>query len=139
MSTDFLLKSKPNSYKAHVCWVGRLPRSCHTLQESGQVSIRFVFVHVHIPLRMNLFVLPFPTGNFEQANEELRTIIKKIWKRTSMKLLDQVIPPIGGISPTGTSPRARPPPARGAQLLQQLRASWWAKSSGWFPPLQMMR
>ncbi|NWW23014.1 CAC1S protein, partial [Falcunculus frontatus] len=34
-------------------------------------------------------------GNFEQANEELRTIIKKIWKRTSMKLLDQVIPPIG--------------------------------------------
>ncbi|XP_068599075.1 dihydropyridine-sensitive L-type skeletal muscle calcium channel subunit alpha-1-like [Brachionichthys hirsutus] len=34
-------------------------------------------------------------GNFEQANEELRGIIKKIWKRTSMKLLDQVIPPIG--------------------------------------------
>ncbi|XP_045899267.1 dihydropyridine-sensitive L-type skeletal muscle calcium channel subunit alpha-1-like, partial [Micropterus dolomieu] len=33
--------------------------------------------------------------NFEQANEELRGIIKKIWKRTSMKLLDQVIPPIG--------------------------------------------
>lgn len=46
-------------------------------------------------------LLPFipPTltpGNFEQANEELRAIIKKIWKRTSMKLLDQVIPPIGG-------------------------------------------
>uniref|UniRef100_A0A8D0H471 Voltage-dependent L-type calcium channel subunit alpha n=1 Tax=Sphenodon punctatus TaxID=8508 RepID=A0A8D0H471_SPHPU len=34
-------------------------------------------------------------GNFEQANEELRAIIKKIWKRTSMKLLDQFIPPIG--------------------------------------------
>ncbi|XP_037668169.1 voltage-dependent L-type calcium channel subunit alpha-1S [Choloepus didactylus] len=34
-------------------------------------------------------------GNFEQTNEELRAIIKKIWKRTSMKLLDQVIPPIG--------------------------------------------
>ncbi|XP_063153767.1 voltage-dependent L-type calcium channel subunit alpha-1S isoform X2 [Candoia aspera] len=34
-------------------------------------------------------------GNFEKANEELRMIIKKIWKRTSMKLLDQVIPPIG--------------------------------------------
>ncbi|XP_044856794.1 voltage-dependent L-type calcium channel subunit alpha-1S-like, partial [Mauremys mutica] len=40
-------------------------------------------------------VVCFPTGNFEQANEELRAIIKKIWKRTSMKLLDQVIPPIG--------------------------------------------
>lgn len=38
----------------------------------------------------------FLTGNFEQANEELRAIIKQIWKRTSMKLLDQVIPPIGG-------------------------------------------
>uniref|UniRef100_A0A3B3CG68 Voltage-dependent calcium channel alpha-1 subunit IQ domain-containing protein n=1 Tax=Oryzias melastigma TaxID=30732 RepID=A0A3B3CG68_ORYME len=37
----------------------------------------------------------FHTGNFEQANEELRAIIKQIWKRTSMKLLDQVIPPIG--------------------------------------------
>uniref|UniRef100_A0A8D0E789 Voltage-dependent L-type calcium channel subunit alpha n=1 Tax=Salvator merianae TaxID=96440 RepID=A0A8D0E789_SALMN len=34
-------------------------------------------------------------SNFETANEELRMIIKKIWKRTSMKLLDQVIPPIG--------------------------------------------
>ncbi|KAA8580175.1 hypothetical protein FQN60_005710, partial [Etheostoma spectabile] len=29
-------------------------------------------------------------GNLEQANEELRSIVKKIWKRTSMKLLDQV-------------------------------------------------
>lgn len=38
----------------------------------------------------------FRAGNFEQANEELRAIIKTIWKRTSMKLLDQVIPPIGG-------------------------------------------
>lgn len=38
----------------------------------------------------------FWTGNFEKANEELRAIIKQIWKRTSMKLLDQVIPPIGG-------------------------------------------
>lgn len=37
-----------------------------------------------------------PAGNLEQANEELRAIIKKIWKRTSMKLLDQVVPPAGG-------------------------------------------
>lgn len=36
------------------------------------------------------------SGNLEQANEELRAIIKKIWKRTSMKLLDQVVPPAGG-------------------------------------------
>ncbi|XP_077400386.1 voltage-dependent L-type calcium channel subunit alpha-1C isoform X9 [Vanacampus margaritifer] len=35
------------------------------------------------------------SGNLEQANEELRAIVKKIWKRTSMKLLDQVVPPAG--------------------------------------------
>ncbi|XP_060736720.1 voltage-dependent L-type calcium channel subunit alpha-1D isoform X12 [Tachysurus vachellii] len=34
-------------------------------------------------------------GNLEQANEELRDVIKKIWKRTSSKLLDQVVPPAG--------------------------------------------
>ncbi|XP_075923076.1 voltage-dependent L-type calcium channel subunit alpha-1D isoform X3 [Petromyzon marinus] len=34
-------------------------------------------------------------GNLEQANEELRAVIKKIWKRTNMKLLDQVVPPAG--------------------------------------------
>uniref|UniRef100_A0A8B9IFU5 Voltage-dependent L-type calcium channel subunit alpha n=1 Tax=Anser cygnoides TaxID=8845 RepID=A0A8B9IFU5_ANSCY len=60
-------------------------------------------------------------GNFEQANEELRAIIKKIWKRTSMKLLDQVIPPIGDLLSVphhcsfSKAPRergfgARPPP-----------------------------
>ncbi|XP_026087861.1 voltage-dependent L-type calcium channel subunit alpha-1C isoform X1 [Carassius auratus] len=37
----------------------------------------------------------FVSGNLEQANEELRAIVKKIWKRTSMKLLDQVVPPAG--------------------------------------------
>ncbi|XP_077655026.1 voltage-dependent L-type calcium channel subunit alpha-1C isoform X8 [Urocitellus parryii] len=39
--------------------------------------------------------IPSSSGNLEQANEELRAIIKKIWKRTSMKLLDQVVPPAG--------------------------------------------
>ncbi|ESO06435.1 hypothetical protein HELRODRAFT_160605 [Helobdella robusta] len=34
-------------------------------------------------------------GNIDQANEELREVIKKIWKRTSPKLLDQVVPPAG--------------------------------------------
>jgi len=32
-------------------------------------------------------------SNIDDANEELRAIIKKIWKRTSPKLLDQVVPP----------------------------------------------
>ncbi|XP_076351266.1 muscle calcium channel subunit alpha-1-like isoform X2 [Tachypleus tridentatus] len=34
-------------------------------------------------------------GNIDEANEELRAVIKKIWKRTSPKLLDQVVPPAG--------------------------------------------
>lgn len=36
-------------------------------------------------------------GNIDDANAELRAVIKKIWKRTSPKLLDQVVPPPGGI------------------------------------------
>ncbi|CAG0885759.1 unnamed protein product [Cyprideis torosa] len=34
-------------------------------------------------------------GNIDEANEELRAVIKKFWKRTPMKLLDQVVPPPG--------------------------------------------
>lgn len=36
-------------------------------------------------------------GNIDDANAELRAVIKKIWKRTSPKLLDQVVPPPGGL------------------------------------------
>ncbi len=39
------------------------------------------------------------TGNIDQCNEELRAVIKKIWKRTSPKLLDQIIPPPGSMYP----------------------------------------
>ncbi|XP_049533955.1 muscle calcium channel subunit alpha-1-like isoform X5 [Anopheles darlingi] len=34
-------------------------------------------------------------GNIDDANAELRTTIKQIWKRTNPKLLDQVVPPPG--------------------------------------------
>ncbi|KRT80868.1 ion channel [Oryctes borbonicus] len=34
-------------------------------------------------------------GNIDEANAELRAVIRKIWKRTSPKLLDQVVPPPG--------------------------------------------
>lgn len=36
------------------------------------------------------------SGNIDEANEELREVIKRIWKRTSDELLDQVVPPAGG-------------------------------------------
>ena len=32
-------------------------------------------------------------GNIDQGNEELRGVIRRIWKRTSQLLLDQVVPP----------------------------------------------
>ncbi|XP_073958915.1 muscle calcium channel subunit alpha-1-like isoform X6 [Choristoneura fumiferana] len=34
-------------------------------------------------------------GNIDDCNTQLRAVIKKIWKRTSPKLLDQVVPPPG--------------------------------------------
>ncbi|GBP31096.1 Muscle calcium channel subunit alpha-1 [Eumeta japonica] len=34
-------------------------------------------------------------GNIDDCNTELRAVIKKIWKRTSPRLLDQVVPPPG--------------------------------------------
>jgi len=36
------------------------------------------------------------SGNPDQENEELRIIIKKIWKRMKPKILDEVIPPSAG-------------------------------------------
>ena len=37
----------------------------------------------------------FVGSTVDQLNEELRVVIKKIWKRTSQKMLDQVVPPAG--------------------------------------------
>ncbi|XP_034056720.1 voltage-dependent L-type calcium channel subunit alpha-1C isoform X8 [Gymnodraco acuticeps] len=53
-----------------------------------------LFALVRTALRIKTDVRAY-AGNLEQANEELRAIVKKIWKRTSMKLLDQVVPPAG--------------------------------------------
>ncbi|KAF0297828.1 Voltage-dependent calcium channel type D subunit alpha-1 [Amphibalanus amphitrite] len=44
-------------------------------------------------------------GNIDEMNAELRTIIKKVWKRTSPKLLDQVVPPPGGEGGKGVQAR----------------------------------
>jgi len=63
--------------------------------EGVYVSIGFCY-YLCGGVTITLILVIYSPGNFEQANEELRAIIKKIWKRTSMKLLDQVIPPIGG-------------------------------------------
>lgn len=36
------------------------------------------------------------SGPIDQQNEELKIIIKKLWKRTKPKLIDEVIPPPRG-------------------------------------------
>uniref|UniRef100_A0A3B3XKS6 Voltage-dependent L-type calcium channel subunit alpha n=1 Tax=Poecilia mexicana TaxID=48701 RepID=A0A3B3XKS6_9TELE len=55
----------------------------------------FLFIDVAEEKKYIFFMLKTCICNLEQANEELRAVIKKIWKRTSMKLLDQVVPPAG--------------------------------------------
>ena len=50
-------------------------------------STLFAFIRTSLKIKTD--------GNIDQANEELRAVIKKIWKRTPMKLLDQVVPPAG--------------------------------------------
>uniref|UniRef100_A0A1I8IQR8 Voltage-dependent L-type calcium channel subunit alpha n=1 Tax=Macrostomum lignano TaxID=282301 RepID=A0A1I8IQR8_9PLAT len=47
-------------------------------------------------VRTNLKIKTEGEASIDQLNEELRSVIKKIWKRTSNKLLDQVVPPAGG-------------------------------------------
>ncbi len=76
----------------------------HIKTEGGKVSYtQMQFINMHKSnTHPNLYaqkshcLYVFVLGNLEQANEELRAIVKKIWKRTSMKLLDQVVPPAGG-------------------------------------------
>src|SRR5690348_7405242 len=42
-----------------------------------------------IPLHLKI------VGNIDEANEKLRSVIRSIWKRTPIKLLDEVVPPGG--------------------------------------------
>lgn len=49
-------------------------------------------------------VLPLsPSGPIDKQNEELKVIIKKLWKRTKPKLIDEVIPPPRGTTRTHTA------------------------------------
>lgn len=42
-------------------------------------------------VRTNLKI--YTEGNIDEANEQLRAAIRRIWKRTSIKMLDEVVPP----------------------------------------------
>ncbi|PAV73408.1 hypothetical protein WR25_19168 isoform B [Diploscapter pachys] len=44
-------------------------------------------------VRTNLKI--YTEGNIDEANEQLRSAIKRIWKRTPAKMLDEVVPPAG--------------------------------------------
>uniref|UniRef100_A0A1I7YEE5 Ca_chan_IQ domain-containing protein n=1 Tax=Steinernema glaseri TaxID=37863 RepID=A0A1I7YEE5_9BILA len=44
-------------------------------------------------VRTNLKI--YTEGNIDEANEQLRSAIRRIWKRTPQKMLDEVVPPAG--------------------------------------------
>uniref|UniRef100_A0A7E4W8C3 Voltage-dependent L-type calcium channel subunit alpha n=1 Tax=Panagrellus redivivus TaxID=6233 RepID=A0A7E4W8C3_PANRE len=44
-------------------------------------------------VRTNLKI--YTEGNIDEVNEQLRAAIRRIWKRTPMKMLDEVVPPAG--------------------------------------------
>ncbi|KAM7535333.1 hypothetical protein Aperf_G00000089647 [Anoplocephala perfoliata] len=76
-------------------------RACHKLvqmnmplQSDGTVFFNAtLFALVRRNLRIKVPEDDEKEKSLDQLNEELRTVIKKIWKRTSPKLLDQILPP----------------------------------------------
>ncbi|CAH8831967.1 unnamed protein product [Trichobilharzia szidati] len=79
-------------------------RACHKLVRMNMPlnSDGTVFFNATLfaLVRRNLKIkIPGDAGekekSLDQLNEELRIVIKRIWKRTSPKLLDQIIPPKG--------------------------------------------
>lgn len=44
-------------------------------------------------VRTNLKI--YTEGNIDEVNEQLRAAIRRIWKRTPSKMLDEVVPPAG--------------------------------------------
>ncbi|VDN55695.1 unnamed protein product [Dracunculus medinensis] len=47
-------------------------------------------------VRTNLKI--YTEGNIDEVNEQLRSAIRRIWKRTPQKMLDEVVPPAGMLS-----------------------------------------
>ncbi|KAL5969699.1 Voltage-dependent L-type calcium channel subunit alpha-1D [Taenia solium] len=64
------------------------------LQSDGTVFFNAtLFALVRRNLRIKVPEDDEKEKSLDQLNEELRIVIKKIWKRTSPKLLDQILPP----------------------------------------------
>ncbi|KAI1711751.1 ion transport protein [Ditylenchus destructor] len=42
---------------------------------------------------MNMIMNSDGTGDIDEANEQLRDVIRRIWKRTPLRMLDEVVPP----------------------------------------------
>ncbi|XP_057213136.1 voltage-dependent L-type calcium channel subunit alpha-1D isoform X3 [Triplophysa rosa] len=70
-----------------------LVRTALKIKTEGKACVTLFTLPFRVDVRVTTAVCL--TGNLDQANEELRSVIKKIWRRTSMKLLDQVVPPAG--------------------------------------------
>lgn len=46
---------------------------------------------------LSVFTLSAILGTIDDMNAELRTVMRKLWKRTPQKRIDEVVPPPGGI------------------------------------------
>ena len=71
------------------------------------------FICLFLCLFVCLFVCLFISGkgSLDKANEELRTIIRRIWPKTSAELLDRVVlPPGGGEEAPRTGSKVLPAP-----------------------------
>lgn len=63
---------------------------CENNSRLGTVSFNatlFALIRTSLKIKTDI--------NIDQDNEELRAVIKKIWKRTPMDMLDKVVPPAG--------------------------------------------
>ena len=71
-------------------WGQRLVSMNMPLHSDGTVLFNAtLFAIVRTSLKINT------EGNIDECNASLRSVIKKIWRRTSVELLDQVVPPPG--------------------------------------------
>ncbi|CAH8477757.1 unnamed protein product [Schistosoma bovis] len=80
-------------------------RACHKLvrmnmplNSDGTVFFNatlFALVRRNLKIKIPGAEIGEKEKSLDQLNEELRIVIKRIWKRTSPKLLDQIIPPKG--------------------------------------------
>lgn len=76
-----------------------LVRTSLKIKTEGEISLSHTHTHTYSTgtlLSFSHWMFHLLSGPIDQQNEELKLIIKKLWKRTKPKLIDEVIPPPRG-------------------------------------------